>query len=266
LKVQTGRYAQAAAGIHAASARAFPLRRYTSSIRPERVTVRVARPAKQAVRKKDLVRATMLAIHETGMAEPTMAQISSRAGLSSGSIISHYFASKDELMEETYRELATVFAGEVASRVRAVRTPMEKVEAIVAAVFAPSQTSPEAVSVWLWYWSRAAISSGYAEIERETYNSVRTQLEAALSGLVPKSSIRDVAEGLLALMYGLWLRFALDPTGLDAARAMSITMDSVHARLAVGNAAASSLSKRVARAARGKVASKARELAEKRRH
>jgi TetR/AcrR family transcriptional repressor of bet genes len=216
----------------------------------------VARPAKQAVRKKDLVRATMLAIHETGMAEPTMAQISSRAGLSSGSIISHYFASKDELMEETYRELATVFVGEVVMRVRAARTPMEKVEAIVAAVFAPSQTSPEAVSAWLWYWSRAAITSGYADIERETYNKVRTELEAALSELVPQSGVQDLAEGLLALMYGLWLRFALDPTGLDAARAMNITMDSVRARLGVGQVVTPPLSKQVAKVAQGKIASR----------
>jgi TetR/AcrR family transcriptional regulator, transcriptional repressor of bet genes len=207
----------------------------------------MARPAKKSVRKKDLVRATMTAIHETGLAEPTMAQISSCAGLASGSIISHYFASKEELLEETYRDLATVFVGEVVFRVRAARTPIEKVEAIVAAVFAPSQTTPEAVSAWLWYWSRAAINSTYGEIERATYANVRDELKSALSSLLPKTSVPDVAEGMLALMYGLWLRFALDPAGLDAARAVRITMDMVRARLGGEGAAPSAPVRRSAR-------------------
>jgi TetR/AcrR family transcriptional regulator, transcriptional repressor of bet genes len=197
----------------------------------------MARPVKKLVRKNDLVRATMMAIHATGLAEPTMAQISSCAGLASGSIISHYFASKEALLEQTYRDLATVFMGEVVFRVRAAGTPIEKVEAIVAAVFAPSQTTPEAVSAWLWYWSRAAINSTYGQIERATYANVRDELEAALGGLLPKAGVPDVAEGMLALMYGLWLRFALDPSGVDTARAVRITMDLVRARLAIGNPA-----------------------------
>jgi TetR/AcrR family transcriptional repressor of bet genes len=192
----------------------------------------MGRPVKKLVRKKDLVRATMMAIHGTGLAEPTMAQISTCAGLASGSIISHYFASKEALLEETYRDLATVFMGEVVFRVRAAGTPIEKVEAVVAAVFAPSQTTPEAVSAWLWYWSRAAINSTYGRIERTTYASVRDELEAALRALLPRASVADVAEGMLALMYGLWLRFALDPGGVDVARAVRITMDLVRARLA----------------------------------
>jgi len=191
----------------------------------------VPRPVKTTIRKKDLIQATMLAIHESGAAEPTMAQISSRAGLASGSIISHYFSSKEELLQETYRELSSVFAGEVGIRVRAARTPVEKVEAIVAAVFAPSQTTPEAVSVWLWYWSRAALDPNYGEIERRTYRNIRKELEKALGRLVPKPKVADISEGMLALMYGLWLRFALDPTGLDLKRAIRITMNTVRAQL-----------------------------------
>jgi TetR/AcrR family transcriptional repressor of bet genes len=167
------------------------------------------------------------------MAEPTMMQISTRAGLASGGIISHYFASKEELLEETYRELTDVFVSEVACRVRTSCTPIDKVEGIVAAVFAPSQTSPEAVSAWLWFWSRASINSGYADIERATYNHVRDELEVALLGLVAKRSAKDVAEGMLALMYGLWLRFAMDPKGVDSSRATRITLDSVWAQLGI---------------------------------
>ena len=192
------------------------------------------RPAKTTIRKKDLIEATIRAIHESGAAEPTMADISSHAGLASGSIINHYFASKEELMQETYRELANGFVNEVAVRLHAVTSPVEKLHAVVTAVFAPSQTTPEAISAWLWYWSRAALEPVYGEIERKTYRKVKKELATALRRLVPKEKVPDAAEGLLALMYGLWLRFALDPTGPDAERAIRITMDMVRTQLGLG--------------------------------
>ena len=189
------------------------------------------RPAKTTIRKKDLIEATIRAIHESGAAEPTMADISFHAGLASGSIINHYFAGKEELMQETYRELANGFVSEVAVRLHGVTSPVEKLHAVVTAVFAPSQTTPEAISAWLWYWSRAALEPAYGEIERKTYREVKKKLATALRSLVPKEKAADAAEGMLALMYGLWLRFALDPTGPDAERAIRITMDMVRAQL-----------------------------------
>jgi hypothetical protein len=76
----------------------------------------------------------------------------------------------------------------------------------------------------------------------------RRRLKSALAGLMPKAAVHDLAEGMLALMYGLWLRFALDPPGLDAARAIRITMDIVRARLGVKDGVPSSPSQRSARA------------------
>lgn len=192
------------------------------------------RPAKTTIRKKDLIEATIRAIHESGAAEPTMADISFHAGLASGSIINHYFAGKEELMQETYRELSNGFVNEVAGRLRGVTAPVEKLHAVVTAVFAPSQTTPQAISAWLWYWSRAALEPAYGEIERKTYREVKKKLATALGSLVPKEKVTDAAEGMLALMYGLWLRFALDPTGPDAERAIRITMGIVRAQVGPG--------------------------------
>jgi TetR/AcrR family transcriptional regulator, transcriptional repressor of bet genes len=195
------------------------------------------RPEKTAIRRKDLVRATVLAIHRNRMAEPTMAQISACAGLASGSIVTHYFDSKDALLRETYRELSAEFLAEVILRTRAAASPMERVEAVVAAVFAPSQTTPEAVSAWLWFWSRAAIDPAFGQIERATWASVRDELAAALRAFVPKAAVGDAAEGLLALTYGLWLRFALDPAalGVDRAAAIAASLARTHLAAAAGD-------------------------------
>jgi transcriptional repressor BetI len=193
----------------------------------------MARRSKQLVRQKDLSFATMRAIHEAEVAEPTLAQITARAGLSSSSIINHYFSSKQDLLEYTVRELAAGFLGEVALRVGAARTPKERVAAVVDANFAPSQCAPEAVSTWLWFWSRVPINSAYAEIESATYSNVRKELERALAELVPADEVTSIAEAITALMYGLWLRFALDPRGRNVDVARRVTLDTVAARLSV---------------------------------
>jgi hypothetical protein len=43
--------------------------------------------------------------------------------------------------------------------------------------------------------------------------------------------VKDTAESLMALMYGLWLRFALNPTVLDVDAARRITRDTLELRL-----------------------------------
>jgi hypothetical protein len=52
-----------------------------------------------------------------------------------------------------------------------------------------------------------------------------------LKDLLPTEEVKDAAESLMALMYGMWLRFALDPAVLDVAAARRITRESFLLRL-----------------------------------
>jgi TetR/AcrR family transcriptional repressor of bet genes len=197
----------------------------------------MARPSIDVVRRKELVQATMTAIHRAGLAEPTLAAICQYAGLASVSMVNHYFKSKQDLLECTMRELSQDFLKHVESGTAATTTPAERVYAVIDANFAPSQCTPEAVSSWLWFWSRTPSNAMFAEIERETYRHIITQLRKGLSKLLPAAEVSDAAESLMALMYGLWLRFALNPTLLDIEAARRITRQTFELRLAANTVA-----------------------------
>jgi TetR/AcrR family transcriptional repressor of bet genes len=187
----------------------------------------------ELIRRKELIKATMSVMHESGLVEPTLAAICTRAGLSSSSIINHYFKSKQDLLACTMHELAADFLGEVSLRVSTAKSAIDKVRAVIDANFAPSQCTPEAVSAWLWYWSRVPTNEAFAKIEQATESHVVGELKRALQDIVPKSDVDDVAEGVMALMYGFWLRFALDPKKIDVETARRVTHDAVVSKLIV---------------------------------
>ena len=178
-------------------------------------------------------RATTAVMHESGLAEPTLAAICARAGLSSSSIVNHYFESKQDLLECTMRDLAAGFLGEVALRVSTAKSALDKVRAVIDANFAPSQCTPEAVSAWLWFWSRVPTNEVFAQIEHAIDDHVVGELKRALHDIVPKADVDDVAEGIMALMYGFWLRFALDQKKLNIQTACRITQDAVVSKLSL---------------------------------
>jgi len=187
----------------------------------------------ELIRKRELIRATTAVMHESGLAEPTLAAICARAGLSSSSIVNHYFESKQDLLECTMRDLAAGFLGEVALRVSTARSALDKVRAVIDANFAPSQCTPEAVSAWLWFWSRVPTNEVFAQIERAIDDHVVGELKRALHEIVPEADVDDVAEGIMALMYGFWLRFALDQKKLNIQTACRITQDAVVSKLSL---------------------------------
>ena len=173
----------------------------------------------------------MRAIHRAGLAEPTLAAICKYAGLASISMVNHYFKSKQDLLECTMQELSADFLGQMALRTGAVNSPAERVYAVIDANFTPSQCTPEAVSAWLWFWSRTPTNAVFAEIERVTYQYTILELRKGLSKLLPSGEVKDAAESLMALMYGMWLRFALNPKLLDVEAARRITRTTFELRL-----------------------------------
>lgn len=196
----------------------------------------MARPTVDLIRRKELIQATMTAIHRAGLAEPTLAAICEFAGLSSVSIVNHYFKNKQDLLECTMHELAGDFLGEVALRTGHTKTPIERVFAVIDANFAPSQCTPEAVTSWLWFWSRTPSSQVFADIEHATHHHIISELKRGLTELLPANEVKDAAESLMALMYGMWLRFALNPKILDVEAARRITRDNFLLRLRASGA------------------------------
>lgn len=182
------------------------------------------------IRRKELIAATISIIHESKLSDPTLAEISAKAGLST-SIINHYFQSKKKLLEHTMRELASSFIGEVTLGTSVAETPTDRINAVIDGNLAPSQCTPEAVSAWLWFWARVPVCEEFAKIQHACDRYIAKELTIAVKELIPAEDVDDVVEGIMATMYGLYLRFAHDPEKIDIETARRITKDLVFYRV-----------------------------------
>jgi TetR/AcrR family transcriptional repressor of bet genes len=175
----------------------------------------------EPIRRRQLIEATIAAIHDHGFAETTVSRISALAGLSSG-IIHHYFGGKNELLEATMRALLNDLRTAVADGLARASGPRERVDAVIDANFAPEQFTPQVVTAWLAFWAQTPMVPALARLQRINAARLNSNLRHALAQLVPAPAARRIASGLAAMIDGLWLRCALTQGGIDANEARGL--------------------------------------------
>lgn len=160
------------------------------------------------IRRKQLVAAVIAAIHEHGFANATVARIARSAGVSSG-IVHHYFADKDELLFETMRSLLGELRRDTVARQREARTPRARVNAIIDASFGDGQFNEHVFSAWLALYGNARQSERLQRILALYHRRLRANLMYDLVKLMDRPRAARLAEGIGAMIDGLWLRYAL---------------------------------------------------------
>ncbi len=184
----------------------------------------------EPIRRGQLIAATVAAIREDGLAEATLARISARAGLSTG-LVNHYFDGKADLLEAAMRWLASELRQSVVARLREARTPKERVLAVIDGNLSPKQFTPEAIAAWLAFWAEVRVEPRFARIQRVINRRLHDNLLHALRDLAPEARARRLADGLAALIDGLWLRCALTEGGIDVAAARALCRDYLFGRI-----------------------------------
>ncbi len=184
----------------------------------------------QPIRRRQLIEATIAAIHAHGLGETTVARISAAAGVSSG-IVHHYFAGKDALLAATMRALLADLRASVAARLADADDARARVAAIIDGNFAHRQFAPETVTAWLAFWAEVPHSPALARLQRINAGRLRSNLRHALRQLMPAPAAVRTAAGSGALIDGLWLAGALAADGIDPAAARAIARDYFEASL-----------------------------------
>ncbi|MDX1694604.1 MAG: transcriptional regulator BetI [Ketobacteraceae bacterium] len=184
----------------------------------------------QEVRRRQLIEATIATIERHGFAETTIAGISQAAGLSSG-IISHYFGGKNALLAASMRSLLRELQAVTIVRLRQARTPTERVAAIVAANFAPEQFTPRVCAAWLAFYAQVPWSPELARLHRVYVRRLRSNLAHAYRQCLPATEAERAAEGMSALIDGIYVRAALRGEAADIHQAYSLANDYLHMTL-----------------------------------
>lgn len=183
----------------------------------------------EEIRRRQLIEATIASIHEVGFAESSLSRISAKAGVSTG-IVHHYFEDKAELLESTLRSLGTKLRLGVVRKLRAARTPVERLLAVIDGNIGTEQFTPEGVSAWLAFWAQVPTSPRLARIQNVIISRLRDNLVHALK-VMGRKDAEEIARVTEALIDGLWLRAALSADGPDSARARRLVLDYLNARL-----------------------------------
>ena len=176
----------------------------------------------ETLRRRQLIQATIISIHEQGFANATISRISKNAGLSGG-IVAHYFDDKAGLLAATMRSLAQNLLRETVMRLKAAKTPVERIDAVILANFSDEQNEPENVSAWLAFWAEARNAPALWRIQKINERRLLSNLSHAFKQLLPAEEARLAAAGLAAMIEGLWLRCALSngPLTIDQARTIA---------------------------------------------
>ena len=178
----------------------------------------------QEIRRRQLIEATIGTIERFGFAETTIARISQAAGLSSG-IIGHYFGGKNALLAASMRSLLRELQSVTILRLRRAGSPTERIAAIVAANFAPEQFTPRVCAAWLAFYAQVPWSPELARLHRVYVRRLRSNLGHAFRQCLPPEAAERAAEGMSAMIDGIYVRAALIGERPDLAQAHALAHD-----------------------------------------
>ena len=173
----------------------------------------------EPLRRHALVRAAVAEIASAGTRDVTVAGIARRAGMSPA-LAHHYFGSKDRMLDAAMRHVLLVFAGEVRTALAGAGTPRARLDAIVRACFAPSNFDAETVAAWLAFYVQAREETESRRLLHVYHARLRSNLVHALRPL--SAEAETMAEGIAALIDGLYVRQALRRDALDVAASVAL--------------------------------------------
>lgn len=190
-------------------------------------------PNRPETRRRALIGAALCEIADRGTLDVTVAQIAARAGVSSA-LAHHYFGAKEDLILATMRHLLAEFASGAVAELRRARTPRGRLSAIVRASFAPDQFHRATITAWLTFYAKALSAPGAARLLGLYQRRLRSNLLHALRPSLGGPEALRVADGIGALIDGVYLREALMGRPTNPAAAVALIEDYIDLQLSRG--------------------------------
>lgn len=183
----------------------------------------------EPIRKAALVRATITEIGRAGSLDVTVGQIARRAGMSSA-LAHHYFGGKQALFLAAMRHILTLYGAEVRGALALAPTPQARIEAILRVSFSRANFRREVVSAWLNFYVLAQTVPEARRLLAVYQRRLRSNLIYALRPLAAARAVQ-LADGLGALIDGVYLREALKDGPPDGAAAVETALGYLRAHL-----------------------------------
>jgi TetR/AcrR family transcriptional regulator, transcriptional repressor of bet genes len=151
----------------------------------------------------------------------------------SSALAHHYFGAKDELLQATMRHILAELGKDTLAALRLAATSRARVSAVVAVNFSETQFQPETIAAWLTFYVEAQKSPEFRRLLRVYARRLHSNLMSGLTGLTARNDAERVAEGIAALIDGLYIRRALKNGTPNAASAIALVEDYLATKLAL---------------------------------
>lgn len=187
-------------------------------------------------RREQLIAAMLDVAADGGLEAATVREVAARAGVTQG-LIRHYFATKEELIRETYRYFMTEMTEESVTAIPVGQEdPKVRLAAFVLATLRPPVMEIRQVTLWSSFLNMSQRDPQMAAVHEETYLAYRGKLElliSALPGCGEPARARSLAISVNAVLDGLWLEGAAYPTGFAPDEPAQIGLSAVSALVGV---------------------------------
>lgn len=184
----------------------------------------------EPIRRKALIDAAIAAIGDRGALDVTVSDIAGRAGVSTA-LAHHYFGNKDKLLEATMRALLTELGQDVRAALKAARDPKERAMAVIEANFSAKQFAPATVAAWLAFFMEANRAPAIRHLLTIYRRRLHSNLVHALAQLTGRAHAERIAEGIAALIDGLYIRRASEPSEAGRISALALIHDYLEMQL-----------------------------------
>lgn len=183
----------------------------------------------EPIRKAALVNATIVEVGRTGSLDVTVSQIAKRAGMSTA-LAHHYFGGKEAMFLAAMRHVLSLYGAEVRGALTVAEGPERRLHAIVRASFSPANFRREVVGAWLNFYVLAQTVPEARRLLAVYQSRLKSNLMACLRPLAGDRADL-LANGLGALIDGVYLREALSGTTPDGHASIALVLDYLNAEL-----------------------------------
>lgn len=186
-------------------------------------------------RREALIAAATDLFAEGGEAAATVRAIAERAGVTPG-LIRHYFATKEDLVRQSYAAVMTRMTEEsdAAADADAGCDPVGRLLAFVATSLRPPVMDALRVGLWAGFLHQVQRDPDMRAVHEATYLAYRNRLEAmilALPGQGDHSRARALAIACNGVIDGLWMEGGVLPNAFGPGELETIGLAAVRAIL-----------------------------------
>jgi len=186
----------------------------------------------EPIRRKALIEAAIEVIGARGNLDATMSQIAKSAGVSPA-LAHHYFGGKDQLFLAAMRSLLNDYGGGVSAVLRTSGGPRERITGVIKQSFRVDQFEPAIVAAWLAFYVLAQSNAQARRLLGVYAHRLNSNLVDALTRITPRRDALRIAEGIAALIDGLYIRRALKDGPPDPASAIALVEHYVDTELTI---------------------------------